>query len=191
MRQVPSAWHIPMFGPPCPNVTSGAGGACAAAPVAPSVTFGQRRQHQGYGSHEPPPPGCRPACCTVTSMLHAHPHMSFRSPSVVHGWRPYQDVLGWDVPSLDASDRGVCGWASSWPPPISAAAGTFGSRVRARRQQLGLSQEAAADRCHVHWTFLGQVERGQRNLSLHNILKLAHGLDIDPAELVAGLTPDR
>lgn len=73
--------------------------------------------------------------------------------------------------------------------PISAATTTFGARVRAQRQVLGLSQEKAAERCGVHWTFLGQVERGRRNLSLHNILKLARGLAIDAGELVSGLEP--
>ncbi len=42
---------------------------------------------------------------------------------------------------------------------------------------------------NIHWTFLGQVERGQRNLSLHNLLKLAAGLGVDPGELVEGLRP--
>lgn len=73
------------------------------------------------------------------------------------------------------------------PAPVSLAAKTFGERVRARRLELDLSQEAAAERCGVHWTFLGQVERGQRNLSLHNILKLANGLGMDAGELVQGL----
>lgn len=71
--------------------------------------------------------------------------------------------------------------------PISPAAETFGERVRARRRELAQSQEQLADACGLHWTFVGQVERGQRNLSLHNILKLAEGLKIDPAELVRGL----
>jgi transcriptional regulator with XRE-family HTH domain len=71
--------------------------------------------------------------------------------------------------------------------PISPATRTFGERVRARRHELGQSQEQLADACGLHWTFVGQVERGRRNLSLHNILKLAHGLGIDPAELVRGL----
>lgn len=71
--------------------------------------------------------------------------------------------------------------------PISPAAGTFGERVRARRHELGESQEALADACGLHWTFVGQVERGQRNISLHNILKLAEGLQIDPGKLVQGL----
>lgn len=73
--------------------------------------------------------------------------------------------------------------------PISLAARTLGERVRARRLKLGLSQEALADQAGIHWTFLGQVERGQRNINLHNLLKVAAGLGIDPAELVRGLRP--
>jgi transcriptional regulator with XRE-family HTH domain len=73
--------------------------------------------------------------------------------------------------------------------PISPAARTFGERVRARRHELAESQEQLADDCGLHWTFVGQVERGRRNVSLHNILKLADGLQIDPGELVRGLKP--
>lgn len=75
------------------------------------------------------------------------------------------------------------------PEPISEATRLLGERVRARRELLGISQESLADRCGVHWTFLGQVERGRRNLSLHNLLKVAAGLDVDPCELVQGLRP--
>ncbi len=75
------------------------------------------------------------------------------------------------------------------PEPISPATRAFGERVRARRQALGLSQEALADNSGIHWTFLGQVERGRRNLNLHNLLKIANGLGVDPAELVQGLRP--
>jgi transcriptional regulator with XRE-family HTH domain len=71
--------------------------------------------------------------------------------------------------------------------PISAAAGEFGQRIRARRTQLGKSQEQLARDSSLHWSYLGQVERGQRNLTLHNILKLAEVLEIDPGELVHGL----
>jgi transcriptional regulator with XRE-family HTH domain len=74
--------------------------------------------------------------------------------------------------------------------PISEAAAEFGARVRARRQELGISQEKLADDCGLHWTFVGQVERGRRNISLHNILKLAAGLRMDPGVLVSGLTRD-
>ena len=72
---------------------------------------------------------------------------------------------------------------------MSPATAELGARVRTRRQALGLSQEALAREIDIHWTFLGQVERGQRNLSLHNLLKIAAGLRVDPAELVAGLEP--
>jgi transcriptional regulator with XRE-family HTH domain len=68
----------------------------------------------------------------------------------------------------------------------------FGQRVRQRRVELGLSQEAAAARCGIHWTQLGKVERGQRSLRLETIVKIAAGLDIDPGDLVTGLPdPDR
>lgn len=71
--------------------------------------------------------------------------------------------------------------------PISSATREFGERVRARRLALGRSQEELADACGLHWSYVGQVERGRRNLSLHNILKIAEGLQVDPAELVRGL----
>jgi DNA-binding XRE family transcriptional regulator len=63
----------------------------------------------------------------------------------------------------------------------------FGERVKQRRLELGLSQEAAAVRCGIHWTQLGKVERGQRSLRLETIVKIAAGLDIDPGKLVTGL----
>ena len=63
----------------------------------------------------------------------------------------------------------------------------FGERVRARRIELGLSQEAAAVRCGIHWTQLGKVERGQRSLRLETIVKIAGGLDVDPGKLVTAL----
>jgi transcriptional regulator with XRE-family HTH domain len=74
------------------------------------------------------------------------------------------------------------------PEPISSAASTVGSRVRERRQRVGITQETLAELAGLHWTFIGQVERGTRNLSLHNLIKIADGLGADPADLVAGLT---
>lgn len=71
--------------------------------------------------------------------------------------------------------------------PTSPVARAFGERVRARRQELGKSQERLANDCGLHWTYVGQVERGRRNISLHNIIKIAEGLEIDPGELVRGL----
>ncbi|NEM89835.1 helix-turn-helix domain-containing protein [Galbitalea soli] len=69
----------------------------------------------------------------------------------------------------------------------SEAARVFGERVRDNRKRLGISQETLAELSGVHWTFIGQVERGTRNLSLHNIVKIAAGLDVDPGTLVQGI----
>ncbi|WP_421874664.1 helix-turn-helix domain-containing protein [Mycolicibacterium wolinskyi] len=71
--------------------------------------------------------------------------------------------------------------------PISDTTREFGRRVAERRNELGLSQEAAAERIGLHWTYLGQVERGRRNLTLHNIIKIARGLETDAGKLVEGL----
>jgi transcriptional regulator with XRE-family HTH domain len=73
--------------------------------------------------------------------------------------------------------------------PVSDASKEFGARVRARRAELHLSQEQFADVAGIHWSYVGQIERGQRNLTLRLILKIAVGLQIDPAELVKGMTP--
>lgn len=62
---------------------------------------------------------------------------------------------------------------------VRTATKTFGQRVRSRRHELELSQEALAANAGLRWTFVGQVERGRRYLTLHNILKLAAALKID------------
>lgn len=70
-----------------------------------------------------------------------------------------------------------------------AAAGTFGDRMRKRRQDLGWSQEKLAEESGLHWTYISSVERGERNISLLNILRVAEALNIDPGTLVRGLAP--
>lgn len=72
-------------------------------------------------------------------------------------------------------------------PALNETTRVFGERVRDRRMALGLSQEAAAVRCGIHWTQLGKVERGQRSLRLETIIKIAGGLEIDAGELVSRL----
>ncbi len=81
----------------------------------------------------------------------------------------------------------MCLGAVPATPPLNATTRAFGERVRARRLELGLSQEAAAARCGIHWTQLGKVERGQRSLRLETIVKIAEGLDVDAGKLVSGL----
>lgn len=67
--------------------------------------------------------------------------------------------------------------------PLSAVTQEFGRRVRERRHELKLSQEALAERSELHWSYIGRVERGQVNLTLHNIVALATVLGLDPGAL--------
>lgn len=59
----------------------------------------------------------------------------------------------------------------------------FGERVRALRQERGLSQERLAEMAGVHRTYLSSLERGERNVSLDNIHAIAEALGVSPAEL--------
>lgn len=59
----------------------------------------------------------------------------------------------------------------------------FGERVRELRKQKGLSQEDLALACDLDRTYIGGVERGERNISLVNIHKLANALGVSPREL--------
>lgn len=60
----------------------------------------------------------------------------------------------------------------------------FGSRIVKLREAAGMTQESLAAAAGLHWTYVGQIERGERNLTYKNVLKLARGLDIDPAGLM-------
>lgn len=61
---------------------------------------------------------------------------------------------------------------------------SFGKRVRAIRKTKGWSQEELADACELDRTYIGGVERGERNVSLVNIEKIAHALNVDPKDLL-------
>ena len=63
-----------------------------------------------------------------------------------------------------------------------------GNNIRRYRIQLGLSQEALADACGLHRTYVGSVERGERNLSLENIVKVARALQLQPSDLLEGIS---
>ena len=69
------------------------------------------------------------------------------------------------------------------------AAIRLGERIRAQRARLQVTQEALAERCGLHVTYVASVERGERNVSLINILKLAQALESDPGILLRGLKP--
>jgi len=60
----------------------------------------------------------------------------------------------------------------------------FGAAVRKLRNKKGLSQEAFADLCGLHRTYIGAVERGERNVSLENIEKIAKALGVNITALL-------
>ena len=62
----------------------------------------------------------------------------------------------------------------------------FGDRVREIRKQKGLSQETLALACDLDRTYIGGVERGERNISLINIYKIAGALGVAVKELFDG-----
>jgi len=71
------------------------------------------------------------------------------------------------------------------PEPLA----TIGARIREHRNAHGWTQEQLAEASDLHWSFVSQVERGQRNLTTRSLLKIAAGLGVDPADLVRGLKP--
>ena len=60
----------------------------------------------------------------------------------------------------------------------------FGNKVREERIKLGLSQEALASRAGVHRTYVGMIERAEKNITLENIEKIAKALGISLEKLM-------
>jgi len=59
-----------------------------------------------------------------------------------------------------------------------------GRNLRAYRQAKGLSQEAFAEVVGVHRTYMGGLERGERNLTLRSVERIAERIDVDPLALM-------
>ena len=66
------------------------------------------------------------------------------------------------------------------PRPVKSR---FGARLRQLRDERGYSQEELAERAGLHRNYVGGVERGERNVALENIVKLAKALAVKPADL--------
>ena len=61
---------------------------------------------------------------------------------------------------------------------------TLGRNLRRYREERGLSQEAFADVLGVHRTYMGGVERGERNLTLKSVERIAEHISVDPLDLL-------
>lgn len=64
----------------------------------------------------------------------------------------------------------------------------FAENVRANRLRLGMSQETLAERAQVHRTYIGMIERREKNVTIYNIERLALALRVSPATLLTERT---
>ena len=63
----------------------------------------------------------------------------------------------------------------------------FGDRVQSLRNQAGISQEKLAELAEMHRTYVSGIERGERNVSLINIMRLANALNLSVSKLMEGI----
>jgi len=61
---------------------------------------------------------------------------------------------------------------------------TFARNVRERRLALGISQEALAEAAGIHRTYVGMIERCEKNVTIYNIERIATALDVSAASLL-------
>ena len=63
----------------------------------------------------------------------------------------------------------------------------LGVRIRALRADRGFSQESFADHCGIHRTYMGSIERGERNLTIGSLRNIAKALEVTMAHILEGL----
>ena len=63
----------------------------------------------------------------------------------------------------------------------------LGRNIRKLRKAREWSQERMAEACGMHWTYIGQVERGERNLTLQSLSAIAKAFDLKTWELLRGV----
>jgi transcriptional regulator with XRE-family HTH domain len=72
---------------------------------------------------------------------------------------------------------------------LSTVFARFGLRLRAVREEVGISQEKLAELAGLHRTYVSSVERGKRNISIENIERLARALGTRMAQLMPDAKP--
>jgi len=60
----------------------------------------------------------------------------------------------------------------------------FGQAVRKRRLEIGLTQESFSNKSQLHRTYIGGIERGQRNIAVLNLIRIAQALELTPEEFL-------
>ncbi len=71
------------------------------------------------------------------------------------------------------------------PKKLEPARDRVARNMRALRAELGLSQEALAKLCGLHRTYVGSLERSERNVSLDNVERIAFTLGVDVVDLLS------
>lgn len=61
---------------------------------------------------------------------------------------------------------------------------TVAANIRTRRQALGISQKVLADRCNLHRTYIGAIERAERNITINTLARVAQALGCTPIDLL-------
>jgi len=64
---------------------------------------------------------------------------------------------------------------------------TLGENLRTLRKQSGLSQEKLAEKADLHHNFIGDVERGEENISIDALMRIAQALNVQVSDLVRGI----
>jgi transcriptional regulator with XRE-family HTH domain len=75
-------------------------------------------------------------------------------------------------------------------PSTHPATVELGHRVHVRRVELRMSREQLAEASGTHPNYIGGIERGERNVTMLTLLRLAEALDVNPGALLDGLEPD-
>ena len=75
-------------------------------------------------------------------------------------------------------------------PPKDPDLIAIGHHLRELRLARSLTQEALAEAAGLHWSYIGQIERAERNFTVKNVLRLERGLGIGPGDLLHGALPD-
>ena len=66
-------------------------------------------------------------------------------------------------------------------------AALIGIRIRTMRKSKGMSQEKLAEKCGLHPTYIGQVERGEKNVTVNNVYRVAEALNVGLDEMFQGI----
>jgi len=74
---------------------------------------------------------------------------------------------------------------------MSALRAKLGRAVRRLRRAAGYSQESFADKCKLHRTYMGSVERGETNISLDNLERIARALNLSAGQLLVDAEKER